>query len=40
MTLLIACFLIYHMNLDSWWYAVAVFLWLAHLVFRIYLAQN
>jgi hypothetical protein len=27
MTLLIACLLIYHMDLSGWWYAVAAGIW-------------
>jgi hypothetical protein len=32
MTLLIACLLIYHFDLASWWYAVAGVTWLGHLL--------
>jgi hypothetical protein len=28
MTLLIACLLIYHLNMAGWWYGVAVVIWL------------
>lgn len=27
MTLFIACLLIYHLNLDWWWYLIAAVLW-------------
>ncbi len=29
MTLLIACLLIYHMDLSGWWYGIAGVIWLA-----------
>lgn len=31
MTLLIACLLIYHLDMASWWYGVAAVLWLCHM---------
>lgn len=31
MTMLIACLLIYHFNLASWWYGVAAIVWIGHL---------
>lgn len=29
MTLLIACLLVYHLNMPWWWYVVATIIWLA-----------
>ena len=31
MTLLIACLLIYHYNMEWWWYAIAGAIWAGHL---------
>jgi len=33
MTLLIACLLIYHFDMEWWWYAIAGLVWLSHLKF-------
>ena len=33
MTLLIACLLIYHFDMEWWWYAIAASVWLSHLRF-------
>jgi len=30
MTLFIACLLIYHFNMDFYWYAIAVAIWMTH----------
>jgi len=35
MTLLIACLLIYHMELSPWLYVIAAALWFGHLAFHI-----
>ena len=34
MTLLIACLLIYHMELSPVWYVMATFLWFVHAVYH------
>ena len=34
MTLLIACLLIYSMQLSAWWYVGASLLWMAHIAFH------
>jgi len=33
MTLLIACLLIYHFDMEWWWYAIAGLVWLSYLKF-------
>ena len=30
MTLFIACLLIYHLNMEWWWYGVAIAIWIVH----------
>ena len=32
MTLFIACLLIYHLNIEWWWYLVAAAIWGVHLM--------
>ena len=40
MTLLIACLLIYHYNMEWWWYAIGAVVWFFHLWFYMDLRQS
>ena len=40
MTLFIACLLIYHFDMDWWWYAIAALIWISHVSFERHLTST
>ena len=40
MTLFIACILLYHFQMEWWWYAAAIVAYVGHIYFQIYIAYK